>query len=205
MNNDQIKTLLDQVSVEDDRIAKALEKVGYPPERIRPKGLQTLLSAIIGQQVSVHAARAIQDRVFSLMDNNPTPAKILALPEEALKGAGLSRQKLIYVRSLAETINRGDLNLSKLDDASDEAAIKAITTVKGLGRWSAEMYLMFALGRPDVWPVDDLGVQEGVARMLSLKARPKPKVLSDIGARWSPARSAVALLAWHYYAKVPLE
>lgn len=199
-----IRALLDALAERDTHIKTAIEAVGYPPERIRPAGFETFLSAIVGQQVSIHAAAAIFGRVKALMDDAADPAKIQHLSDDALRGAGLSRQKITYVRSLSDHLTNGMLNLDKLHQLDDEAAIKAITQVRGLGRWSAEIYLMFALGRPDVWPVDDLGVQEGVARMLGLEDRPKPKRLKEIGEDWSPARSAVALLAWHYYSNAPL-
>lgn len=201
---DRLKTLLDAVSERDVQIKKAVEAVGYPPPRERPSGFPTLLSAIVGQQVSVQAAAAILGRVVDLMDGDPAPEKIPHLSDDDLRGAGLSRQKVRYVRSLSDTVLAGKLDFSAISRLPDEEAIAAIIQVKGLGRWSAEMYMMFALGREDIWPVDDLGVQEGVARMLSLTERPKPKQLKDIGKGWKPARSVVALLAWHYYANVPL-
>src|SRR5690606_21408945 len=115
-----------------------------------------------------------------------------------------SRQKILYARSLAVEIMEGRLDFDALPHMSDADTMKVITAVKGLGRWSAEMYMMFALGRADVWPVGDLAVRVGVGRITGHGVRPTPKVLDEIGERWRPYRSAVALLAWHYYSNAPL-
>ena len=197
---EQLHTLAEK----DTHIKAAVALVGLPAARHRPHGFATLLDTIIGQQISVAAARAVRGRIFALMDDAPTPKALMTFSDEELRGAGLSRQKIGYARSLSEATLSGALNFDALLTATDDEATKSITQVKGLGVWSAQIYLMFALGRANIWPVLDLGVQEGVARFAKLDERPKPKALEGVGERWHPYRSAVALLAWHYYDKAPL-
>jgi len=123
---------------------------------------------------------------------------------EEMRGAGMSRQKYTYSHSLAEAVLSGVLDFNTLDALSDEEAITTITQVKGLGRWSAEMYLMFSMGRVDIWPVDDLAVRAGITRILGEDGKPSPKIVDGWGEAWRPYRSVVALLAWHYYSNAPL-
>ncbi len=204
MRTPQIIQSLDVLAARDAQIKAALERAGYPPERVRPHDFPTMLRVIVGQQVSVAAANSIWARVAALMDDAPTPEKLLAHDHGALRAAGLSRQKATYAHSLAEAVASGALPLHALPDMDDDAVVEAITQVKGLGRWSAHMVLIAALARPDIWPVDDIAVQEGVKLMIGLDERPKPKALTEIGERWRPHRSAVALLAWHYYGIVAI-
>lgn len=196
--------MLDAVAADDPRIAAAIATVGYPAPRKRPADFGALLRIIIGQQVSVAAARTIAARVWALMDAHPSPTKIAALSDDDLRQVGLSRQKIRYARSLSEEVRSGRLSLSALAEKSDEAVIESLTTVKGVGRWSAEMFLIFSLGRQDVWPVGDLGVREGVGRLLKLDARPSPAQTREIGAAWKPHRSAMALFSWHYLHNAPV-
>lgn len=199
-----IRSMLETLSGKDRHIAAAVELVGFPNERRIEHGFKTLLSVIAGQQLSVKAAATIRERVYALMTDGVSPAALMALEDEPLRGAGLSRQKILYARSLAVEIMEGRLDFDALPHMSDADTMKVITAVKGLGRWSAEMYMMFALGRADVWPVDDLAVRVGVGRIIGHEDRPTPKALDEIGERWRPYRSAVALLAWHYYSNAPL-
>lgn len=200
----RLNALIDSVAADNPVIKTAVKTAGYPAERLRPHGFTTLLKVIASQQLSVKAAATISGRLIGQMDGQATPDKLLNLTDDELRAAGLSRPKMVYVRSLAEAVAGGDLPLQELADMEDEAVVEALTQVKGLGRWSAEMYLISSLGREDIWPVDDLGVQEGVARFLGLEERPKPKQLAELGEPWRPARSAMAIFAWHYYAKVPI-
>jgi len=204
MRQAQIQAGLDALAAQDSDIRAALDRAGYPPERVRAHDFATMLRVIVGQQVSVAAAGSIWTRVAALMDGSPTPDALLTHSEETLRGAGLSRQKAVYARSLAQAVSTGALPLEALSSMDDDAVIAAITQVKGLGRWSAHMVLIASLGRPDIWPVDDIAVQEGVKMMIGLEERPKPKLLGEIGQRWRPYRSSVALLAWHYYGIVAL-
>lgn len=203
LNNQSIKMMLDELASRDERIAAAIDLVGYPSERINPKGFGVLLRVISGQQLSVKAAATIHGRVVDLMDGDVTPDRVLALSQESCRGAGMSRQKYGYSRSLAEAVNSGALDFNALETMDDEEAITSITQVKGLGRWSAEMYIMFSMGRADVWPNDDLAVRNGIGRIVG-EEKPKPKVVGGWGEAWRPYRSVVALLAWHYYSNAPL-
>jgi DNA-3-methyladenine glycosylase II len=130
------------------------------------------------------------------------PEAILAASDEALRGAGLSRQKMSYARSLAEEVTSGRLDLARLSD-SDEDAIAELVRVKGIGRWSAEIYLLFAEGRPDVWPAGDLAVQIAIGRLLGLPEKPGERGLRELAEPWRPHRGAAAIFAWHHY-KTPV-
>lgn len=203
LSTTDIESSLDHLAKNDKDIAKAIELVGYPGERTNPQGFNTVLRVIVGQQLSVKAAASIWTRVQDLAGETASPEDYDKLSDEELRAAGLSRQKINYVRSLCETVKGGILDFDLLADQSDEDAIKAITAVKGLGVWSAHMYLMFSLGRPDIMPVGDLAVRVGIGRIVGLEDRPTEKQCDEIGLRWQPYRSSVALLAWHYYSNAP--
>jgi len=203
LNNQDIRTSLSGLAKNDPSVAKALELVGYPSERNNPQGFNTLLRVIVGQQLSVKAAATIWGRVEALAGENASPEEYAVLTDEALRKAGLSRQKITYFRSLCDMVLTNKLDLGALIDMPDEDAIKAITAVKGLGVWSAHMYLMFSLGRPNIWPVGDLAVRVGVGRIIEHDDRPTEKQTEEIGERWQPHRSSMALLAWHYYSNAP--
>lgn len=198
-----IKTQLDYLAQSDRDIQAAIAEVGYPKERVAAQSFGHIMRVIIGQQVSVKAAAAIAGRVADIVGENPGPDDLAKVDDDTLRAAGLSRPKIKYVRSLCETVNAGILPIEKLPDMSDEDAIAAITAVKGLGGWSAHMYLMFSLGRPDIWPVGDLAVRVGAGRIIGLNERPTEKEAQEIGERWRPYRSAVAVLSWHYYSNAP--
>jgi DNA-3-methyladenine glycosylase II len=157
-----------------------------------------LLRTIIGQQVSVASANAIWNRMEAAVGADLDPAVLAATPDEMLRTAGLSRQKISYVKSLAELIASGELDLFDLP-ADDEEAIAALTRIKGVGRWSAEIYLLFAEGRGDIWPAGDLAVQEEVGQLLGLPERPSEKAVREIARKWSPHRGAAAIFTWHHY------
>ncbi len=158
LNQHNIEACLTDLANRDVHIAKALDVAGFPAERVNPQGFNVLLRVIVGQQLSVKAAATIWGRVQALAGEEATPSDYDILPDDALRTAGLSRQKISYFRSLCNTVLSGDLNTEQLQDMNDEEVIQAITAVKGLGVWSAHMYLMFSLGRPDVWPVGDLAI-----------------------------------------------
>jgi DNA-3-methyladenine glycosylase II len=126
----------------------------------------------------------------------------MALTDEDLRAAGLSRQKIGYCRSLAELVAGGSLDLHNLP-VDDEEAIAALTMIKGIGRWSAEIYLLFAEGRPDIWPAGDLAVQEDVGRLLGYDVRPGERLVRELAEGWRPYRGAAAIFAWHHY-KIPV-
>ena len=203
LSSSDIKVSLDELAQTDGDIAKAIELVGYPAERINPQGFNTVLRVIVGQQLSVKAAATIWGRVQALAGETAVPDDYSEIGDKALRAAGLSRQKINYVRLLCETIKDGTLDFDLLATLPDDEAIKAITAVKGLGVWSAHIYLMFSLGRADIMPVGDLAVRVGIGRIVGLAERPTEKECGEIGERWKPHRSATALLAWHYYSNAP--
>ena len=156
-----------------------------------------LVRTIVGQQLSTKAARAIYARVSALFgDSAPEPGEILTADEEALRAAGLSRPKITYLRDLAGRVVDGELDLDSLDDLPDEEVIDRITSVKGLGPWSAHMFLIFHLGRPDVLPVGDLGIRRAVERAYGLDELPAAETLEAVAAPWRPHRTLACLYLW---------
>ncbi|WP_417592877.1 DNA-3-methyladenine glycosylase family protein [Parasphingorhabdus sp.] len=193
-----IKAGLDHVSAIEPRLAAAVAQSGYPEPRIRPEGYETLLRTIVGQQVSVASAAAVWNKLEALLGDSCPPEALIATEFEELRACGLSRQKQGYARSLAELILSGALDLSNLPEDNEEA-IALLTRVKGIGRWSAEIYLLFAQGRPDIWPAGDLAIQIGVGNFLELAGRPSEKEVRKYAESWSPHRGAVAIFTWHHY------
>jgi DNA-3-methyladenine glycosylase II len=177
--------------------AAALERVGLPEPRIGERGYVTLLRAIVGQQVSVKAAAAIWARVDAATGGAGDPANMARTSEEDLRAAGLSRQKIAYARSLADEVLSGRLDFDHLP-TDDEEAIAHLVAVKGIGRWTAEIYLLFAEGRPDVFPAGDLAVQIEIGNIMGLEAKPTEKTVRALAEPWSPHRGAAAVFAWHH-------
>ena len=196
----QLHGALDALAAIEPGIASALAVAGYPDERISAPGYATLLRTIVGQQVSVASAASVWNKLEALLGAGCPPERLLGQDFDALRGCGLSRQKQGYARSLAELVLSGALPLDALP-TDDEEAIAYLTQVKGIGRWSAEIYLLFAEGRADIWPAGDLAVQEGVGRLLKLAVRPPEKEVRAIAERWRPHRGAAAIFTWHIYAK----
>ncbi|WP_446654467.1 DNA-3-methyladenine glycosylase family protein [Blastomonas sp.] len=195
---EQLTLGLDTVAAKEPAIARALEIAGYPETRIRDRGYTTLLRTIVGQQVSVAAAASVWNKLEAALGLGCAPDALIAADFDALRACGLSRQKQGYARSLAELVVSGGLDLEHLPE-DDEAAIAELVRIKGIGRWSAEIYLLFAEGRPDIWPAGDLAVQAGIGRILGLEARPSEKEARLLADPWSPHRGAVAILTWHCY------
>ena len=158
----------------------------------------------MGQQLSVKAAATIAQRVDETVGEALQPENLLATAPDQLRAAGLSRQKIAYLQSLAEAVISGALPIDTLPELTDEEVEAAITAVRGFGRWSAHMYMMFSLGRPDIWPSGDLAVRVGFGRIMGWKDRPDEKKLIDEGSAFSPYRSAMALLCWQFYSEAPL-
>jgi DNA-3-methyladenine glycosylase II len=178
--------------------ARVVEKLGIPEPRNSEPGAHTLLRTIVGQQVSVAAARSMWSKLEAAYGTPPDLAAILTASDDELRLAGISRQKAGYARSLAQLVLSGELDLDALP-ADDEEAIALLTRIKGIGRWSAEIYLLFAEGRADMWPAGDLAVQVEVGRLLGLPDKPSEKQLREIAETWRPYRGAAAVLAWHSY------
>lgn len=196
----QLNASLDALAKLEPRFGDAINATGYPEPRLRDPGYATLLRTIVGQQVSVAAAASVWNKLEALLGTGCAPEKLIAQDFDALRACGLSRQKQGYARSLAELVITGALPLDALPK-DDEEAITYLTQVKGIGRWSAEIYLLFAEGRPDIWPAGDLAVQEGVGRLLKMESRPSEKDIREIAEVWRPHRGAAAIFTWHIYAK----
>jgi DNA-3-methyladenine glycosylase II len=192
-----LKESLDELAEREPRIAEALARAGYPEPRISERGYITLLRAIVGQQVSIKAAASMWAKLQSAVGDRVEPAAILAASDEALRGAGLSRQKASYARSLAEEVVSGRLDFDNLPEDDDEA-IAELVRVKGIGRWTAEVYLLFAEGRRDIWPAGDLAVQIEVGRIMGLEDRPTEKAVRELAEAWRPHRGAFAIFSWHH-------
>lgn len=195
---DQLKAALDELAAREPGFAEALARTGYPEPRIRPRGYATLLRTIVGQQLSVKAAASIWNKLEAGLGDLTDPGVMLRSDEATLRSFGLSRQKISYVQSLAKLVLEGALNFEALPQ-DDEAAIALLTEVKGIGRWSAEIYLLFAEGRPDIWPAGDLAVQIEIGRLLGLPDRPSERAIRKLAENWRPHRGAAAILAWHHY------
>ncbi len=199
-----IKQSLDALADRHERIARALAQVGYPEERRRDHSFETLARIVVGQQVSVAAATSINKKLVDALEGQLTATAVLDASEALLRSAGLSRQKVNYIQSLATAEATGALVLESLPELSDEDAVAVITNIKGFGEWSAHMYLMFSLGRPDIWPVGDLAVREGFKRIQGLDERPSAGKLKPMGDDFRPYRSALAMLCWRFCTAEPL-
>jgi DNA-3-methyladenine glycosylase II len=192
---------LDALAAVEPAFARTLATHGRPEPRLNEPGVASLLRTIVGQQVSVAAARSMWNKLIAKYGEPVDLNALLAATDEQLREAGLSRQKAGYARSLAGLVLSDELDLTKLP-VDDEEAIALLTRIKGIGRWSAEIYLLFAEGRGDVWPAGDLAVQIELGRILGLDQRPSEKHLREIAEAWRPHRGAAAVLAWHSYNNV---
>ena len=184
---------IDQLISIEPRFAPIYAQVGVPDLRRKPQGFESLLRAMVGQQLSVAAASSIWKRIEGAGLTQPDSIK--AADDELLRAQGLSKQKIRYVRSLVEH----DIDFAALASLPDDEVIDTLTAVTGIGRWTAEMYLLFSLGRSDVLAVDDLAIKVGAMALLELETRPNPKQLYELSQPWSPHRSAASLLLWAHY------
>ena len=181
----------------DPAFAPLIRTVGpFDPRPPDPDPFSSLVRSIVFQQLAGSAARAIHGRFLALYDGQPTPAAILRTPVEDLRAAGLSMNKASSILDLALKTADGTLALDHVEDLGDAEIVQRLSTVRGIGRWTAEMFLLFQLRRPDVWPVDDLGVRKGYARVHGLAAAPTPKALEALGEVYRPFRSAAAWYCW---------
>ncbi|HET9361488.1 MAG TPA: DNA-3-methyladenine glycosylase [Vicinamibacterales bacterium] len=162
----------------------------------RSDHFRALIHAIIAQQLSTKAAATIEARFAAMFDGSPTPAAIARVSDEQFRSVGLSPQKLRYVRDLCVHLLDGSLDLDSLEHLTDEDVVAALTSVKGIGRWTAEMFLMFRLHRPDVLPVGDLGIVKAVKQAYRLRSRPTPARITKIGEMWRPYRSVACWYLW---------
>ena len=195
---ESIRSAVEALASREPAFARVVEQHGVPEPRNSKRGAETLLRTIVGQQVSVAAARSMWAKLEAAFGSPPDLNLLLAASDEDLRAAGMSRQKAGYIRSLAELVLSGELDLDDLPE-DDEDAIALLTKIKGIGRWSAEIYLLFAEGRADVFPAGDLAVMIELGRLMGLDARPSEKQLRALAEAWRPHRGAAAVLAWHSY------
>lgn len=202
MNESQLKSALNALSETHAEVAAGLALVGYPAPRQSPHGFSTLVNIIVSQQISKEAAASIRGRVEALYPPGDVAA-FRALDPETLLGAGLSRPKLRYAYGLADAVLEGRLDLEAIKTATDAQAVKSITALLGFGRWSAEIYCMFALGRRDLFPGEDIALQEAMRRLEGWQERPSAKFARAHAQKWSPHRTAMSVFLWHYYRGAP--
>ena len=196
--NSSIQEHVEALASREPAFARVVEKFGVPPPRKSEPGAHTLLRTIVGQQVSVAAARSMWAKLEAAFGTPPDLMLLLAASDEEMRAAGMSRQKAGYIRSLAELVTSRELDLGNLPE-DDEEAIALLTKIKGIGRWSAEIYLLFAEGRADVFPAGDLAVMVEIGRLMGLPDKPSEKQLRELAEPWRPYRGAAAVLAWHSY------
>lgn len=196
--SNSIRAAVDELASREPAFARVIESHGHPEPRSSEPGAVTLLRTIVGQQVSVAAARSMWAKLEAAFGAPPDLNHLLVASDEELRAAGMSRQKSAYIRSLAALVIAGELDLENLPK-DDEEAIALLTKIKGIGRWSAEIYLLFAEGRPDVFPAGDLAVMIELGRLMGLPDKPSEKALRDLAEPWRPYRGAAAVLAWHSY------
>ena len=190
------------IATKDCDVAQALTRISYPEPRIRPVGFEALLSIIVSQQISTGAARSIMDRVQALLPEISAPAT-LALPDGALRKAGLSGRKVEYVTGLARAIVAGQFDPVALAQQTDSQAIASICNLRGLGRWSAEVYLMFSLQRPDVFPAGDLALRRALQKLKGWDNRTNTDEARAAVAHWMPWRTVGSLFLWLFYRGTP--
>jgi DNA-3-methyladenine glycosylase II len=189
----------------DPVLGAVIDRVGAYSINRRPDRFHSLVQAIIFQQLAGRAAQTIFDRFVAAVGGGrfPTPDRLLAASDETMRSAGLSRGKMAYIRDLATHVNNRTLSFHRHAQMTDDEVIADLTRVRGIGRWTAEMFLMFNLHRPDVLPVDDLGVRNAVARLYGMSAPPPPKELRVFGQRWSPYRTVASWYLWQSLNVVP--
>lgn len=187
----------------DPAIAELIERLGERSAETRRRGVPkpdaygALLRTVVAQQLSSKAARTIHGRLLDLFGGKtPSPDQVLAATESELRGVGLSGRKVEYIRDLAAHVKSGELELDRLDELSDEEVIEEIVAIRGFGRWSAEMFLIFHLERPDVLAGDDLGIRKAVQLAYGLGEMPTPAQVMEIGERWRPNRSLASIYLW---------
>jgi DNA-3-methyladenine glycosylase II len=196
----------------DPVLARVIDALPEPPPLERPdrpppgEHYAALVRTIVGQQLSVAAARSIWNRLLvHFEDRPPTPEQVLDADPDVLRAAGgLSRSKVVYLRSLAEHVLSGALQLERLDDLSDDEVIRELTAVRGLGEWSAHMFLIFQLQRPDVIAPGDLGVRRAIERAYGLRDLPAPATVIELAERWRPHRTMACLCLWSSLANTPV-
>jgi DNA-3-methyladenine glycosylase II len=180
----------------DPVLRRVIAEVGPYQIRYRDDRFLALVEAIVAQQVSVGAARAILKRLLDYYPGGLTPKRLLGTPEDALRAVGLSRQKAGYLAGLARHVDDGSVDLAGIHELDDDRITESLTRVKGIGRWTVEMFLIFCLRRPDVLPVNDLGFQKAVGKAYRLRSSPRPEEIELLGDAWRPYRSVATCYLW---------
>ena len=196
---------LEALATRDGDIAHALKLHGMPAPRRREPGFATLVDIVVAQQVSTRAAATVRGRIEVAAGGRVTPANLLELGEAGLRAAGLSGRKAQYVLGLAIAVERGELDIDGLAELDDEEVVETITSQRGLGQWSADIYMLFALGRPDIMPAGDLALQVGYRMLRKSNTKPDTALLLAASEEWRPLRGAAAILLWHIYGKATLD
>jgi DNA-3-methyladenine glycosylase II len=198
LDEETLRAAAEELAARDGRLAAVVAAHGSPPLWAREPGFPTLLHIILEQQVSLASARAAFDRLRAAADPL-TPARFLDFDDAELKAIGFSRQKTRYGRELSRAVLTGALDLDGLREQDDESARTALTSVTGIGRWSSDIYLLMALGRPDVWPAGDLALEVAARDVLALPQKPGRDELAVIAETWRPYRAVAARILWHAY------
>lgn len=195
----RFRSAVAELADRDMDLAAVVEAFGSPVLRRRPQGFRTLLYLILEQQVSLASARSTFERLVARLGDDPEPRAFLALSDDDLRAVGFSRQKMRYGRALADAVADGRLKLDRLRRLDDESVKGELTQLPGIGPWTADIYLMEALGRPDIWPIGDLALAVGAEKVKRLDGRPDQAALADLGEAWRPWRAVAARIVWHYY------
>jgi DNA-3-methyladenine glycosylase II len=193
-------SICDGLARKDSDLAAVINQHGYPPMWTRPNSFETLVHFILEQQVSLASALAALEKLrerISLI----TPERLLQLNDAELRDCYFSRQKIIYVKSLAKAINEGQIDLSRMESMSDELVREKLITLKGIGNWTIDVYLMFVLQHTDIFPVGDLAVRNAVITVKGLAKDTSKEELLDIAEIWKPYRTVAAMILWHHYLK----
>jgi DNA-3-methyladenine glycosylase II len=202
LNDARLRRAVEQLARRSPELREIRDRHGHPPLWQRPAGFPTLLHIILEQQVSIASARAAFDRLGTLV-RPLTPGGFLELDESQLRAIGFSRQKIDYSRGLASAIVERRFSLGRIARLEDDPAREQLIAMRGIGRWSADIYLLMALGRPDIWPQGDLALAQAMREVLGLERRPTHDEQLAISAAWKPWRAVAARLLWHHYLSTP--
>ena len=198
LNNRSLIKAVEYLEVRDRHLKLVVSKFGPPPLWEREEGFKTLIYIILEQQVSLASAKAAYDKLMKKI-GSITPVNLLKLSDAELKLIGFSRQKASYSRNLADAIITERLNLTELSDLDDAQTKEQLTNIKGIGPWTADIYLLRALGRPDIWPNGDIALASAVQKLKGIASRPSFEELRQMSLNWKPWRAVAARILWHYY------
>jgi DNA-3-methyladenine glycosylase II len=198
LNEKTYQLALSTLASRDERLAQILARWGAPPFWTHPAGFPGLVLAVLSQQVSLESARAAYTKLERAMEEI-TPERFLALSDQELLGIGFSRQKSSYVRGIAREIVGGELDLEELERMEDHSARQRLLALRGVGPWTADVYLLFAIRRPDAWPSGDLALEIAIQELHGLATKPSTEEVDDLAQRWKPWRAVAARMLWHAY------